>query len=321
MDLKNNFLTKSILLEEAGAPVLERLVIIMSFLTLISFIGWAMTMRVSEVATAVGQITPKDEIKQVHHLSGGVISEILVKNGDLVKKGQTLIQLDRSMLDQRIEQAQGRIDLLKERSTILSRQLKITRKLARQKRNSELSLLDKMAQHNMLRTEIADATQKLREIKLELSKTIIKAPAAGFVHGLRTHTVGGVIAPGQLIMEIVPKEQQLVAQVRIHPRDIGHIKSGQQATLKFDTYDYSRYGGMEAELSEISPNTFSDEKNGLYFQGTIILSKTHISSQTGFLPITTGMTLTADIRTGEKTVMEYLLRPVFTSVQAALRER
>ena len=122
-------------------------------------------------------------------------------------------------------------------------------------------------------------------------------------------------------MEIVPEDSRLVAVIQISSRDIGHVKVGQPVTLKFATYNYGRYGGLEGSLTEISPTTFLDRAGNPYYRASVTVDKNYVGSDPKRYPIMSGMTLTADIKTGSKTVLEYLLKPIYASAASALRER
>jgi len=149
----------------------------------------------------------------------------------------------------------------------------------------------------------------------------VRAPVTGWVHQLKYNTAGEVLVPGVTIMELVPRGAKLVAEIRIHPRDIGHVKPGDKVVLKFTAYDFARYGGLEGQLFKISASTYQDPKGASFYRGIVMLKKTHVSDDPTLNPVMPGMTLLADIKTGKKTIIEYLLKPVFTSAKSAMRER
>jgi HlyD family secretion protein/adhesin transport system membrane fusion protein len=136
---------------------------------------------------------------------------------------------------------------------------------------------------------------------------------------------GSVLSPGSLVLSMVPDGVNLIAEVKISNHDIGHINVGDPVKLKFNTYDYARYGALEGSLKEISPftlkkdNEISDEEG--YYRGIIELTQNYLGKEKGIHTIFPGMTLQAEIVTGEKTVMEYILKPIYTSAENALHER
>ena len=151
-----------------------------------------------------------------------------------------------------------------------------------------------------------------------VDKSQIKSPVRGRVQRLLANTVGGVVQPGKDIVEIVPLDDQLVLEAKVQPRDIAFIHPGQGATVKFTAYDFSIYGGLEAEVENISPDTVVDDRGNAFYLVRVRTKQANFSEK---LPIIPGMTAEVDILTGSKTVMSYLLKPVLKTKAYALRER
>jgi len=173
----------------------------------------------------------------------------------------------------------------------------------------------------LINDEIDQVQEVIRRHERLVSLSEIRAQASGVVLGLTTHTIGGVIAAGDTILELVPRNRKLMAEVRLSPTDIGHVSPGQPVTIKFTSYDFARYGGVEGVLEQISASTLLDVGGAPYFKGIVSFKDENLGGRQGQFPILTGMTLTADIRTGDKTVMEYVLKPIYASSALALRER
>lgn len=156
-----------------------------------------------------------------------------------------------------------------------------------------------------------------------LVRTTLAAPVRGIVKSLDVTTIGGVIAPGGSVMTLVPLGDQLLVETRISPRDIAFIHPGQTAQVKVTAYDYSIFGGLEGKVEMIAPDTLRDEVKPeiVYYRVLIRTRSDGLSDKAGRrLPITPGMVTTADIRTGRKTVWDYLTKPL-NKAQEALRER
>jgi adhesin transport system membrane fusion protein len=130
--------------------------------------------------------------------------------------------------------------------------------------------------------------------------------------------VGGVVQPGKDIVEIVPLDDALVLEAKVQPKDIAFIRPGQAATVKFTAYDFSIYGGVAAEVENISPDTVVDERGNAFYLVRVRTKDLKLSDK---MPIIPGMTAEVDILTGSKTVMSYLLKPVLKGKAYALRER
>lgn len=157
----------------------------------------------------------------------------------------------------------------------------------------------------------------------QLSRLTFRAPMRGVVKDVAVTTIGGVIPPGGQLMTIVPIDDQLLIEARISPRDIAFIHPGQEALVKISAYDYAIFGGMQGEVVTISPNTVRDEikPEQVYYRVYIRTASDILTNSAGTeFPIVPGMIATVDIRTGEKTVWQYLIKP-FNRAQEALRER
>jgi HlyD family secretion protein/adhesin transport system membrane fusion protein len=122
-------------------------------------------------------------------------------------------------------------------------------------------------------------------------------------------------------MEIVPADDVLVVETKVTTSDIGHVSIGQQAEVKVNSYDPHRFGTVMGKVKKISASTFLDEQHNPYFQATIALDKSYIGSSTSKYKIIPGMTVQADIKTGEKSVLDYLLKPIYRGFQNAFQER
>lgn len=170
-------------------------------------------------------------------------------------------------------------------------------------------------------TQIAQNKETLRKFEGRIDRQSIRAPVRGLVKGLQVNTIGGVIGAGEPIMEIVPLDQTLIVEAQIPPREVGSLKVGQPARVKVSAFDFSRYGVIEGELEFLSATTFVNANNQSFYKGRIKLTKDHVGANPKRNLILPGMTVEADIITGEKTVLAYLLKPIHTSLDTAFRER
>jgi membrane fusion protein, adhesin transport system len=176
--------------------------------------------------------------------------------------------------------------------------------------------------------EIGKVTNDLAEIRETIDKAqdrfkrlTIRSPVRGIVKGLQTETIGGVIAPGSTILEVIPIDAQLIVEARVLTKDIGFVHAGQQALIKVATYDYTRFGGINGQIDTISATTFQDDKGNGFYRARIRLEKNHVGDDPARNLVIPGMTVLADIRTGDKTVLAYLLKPIVRASSEALRER
>ena len=166
--------------------------------------------------------------------------------------------------------------------------------------------------------ESAQNREHLAKLQERADRREVRAPVTGYVKGLKVTTIGSVIQPGEVLAEIVPANDTLVGAVHIRPQDVGLIRIGQPVRLKISAYDFSRFGAIDGRLSTISASTFTDEHGEKYYEGRVAMDQPTMGSGQALLP---GMTLEADIVTGKKTVLGYLMKPVQVAMSGALSER
>jgi HlyD family secretion protein/adhesin transport system membrane fusion protein len=174
---------------------------------------------------------------------------------------------------------------------------------------------------NKVEAQLAQNNEMLEKMKNRVGRLEIQSPVHGLVKGLNINTIGGVVQSGQSLMEIVPLDRQLVVEVRIPPQHIGHLKPGMPVQVKVSTYDFSRYGSIPGVLEFISPTTFVGEKGDRFYRGRVRLDHNYVGKDPALNLVMPGMTVMADIITGDKTVMAYLLKPIRNSIKTAFTER
>lgn len=169
--------------------------------------------------------------------------------------------------------------------------------------------------------ELNEIKERLSALKERKTRTELKSPVNGIIQELTVNTIGGVVRPGEDLIKIVPKDDQLIVEAKIRPADRAFIHPGQKAVIKLTAYDFSIYGGLKGELTYISQDTFEDEQGNVYYSTRLRTDKTHLVHNGEIKPIATGMVASVDILTGEKTVMQYLLKPLIKTLDNAMNER
>jgi len=237
-----------------------------------------------------------------------------------------------------------------ERSYALSaKEIALAEPLAAKGLLSDVELLRMRRQANDIKSQIverqnkykADANSELVKLEMELSqtnenlvgradvvdRTTITAPVRGTVKNVRVNTIGGVIQPGEHILEIVPLEEQLLVEGKIRPSDVAFLHPGLPATVKITAYDYAIYGGLSGKVEHISPDTLKDDQKAAagrpddtYYRVLILTDSSSLHAGGKELPIIPGMVASVEIRTGEKSILDYLLKPVLKA-REAFRER
>jgi adhesin transport system membrane fusion protein len=236
----------------------------------------------------------------------------------------------------------------------ITREIALTEPLVKGGVMSEVELLRLKRQQSELmgqRAErknryLTDANNELTRVSSELSQTkenasaredaylhtTIKSPMKGVVKNVQVTTIGGVIQAGQPILEIVPTEDEMMVEAYVKPSEVAFLKVGQKAVVKLSAYDFNKYGGLDGELEHLSPDTLKDERQQRrpganpadmeegYYRILVRIKDTNLVRNGKKMLPTPGMTATVEIRTGQKTVLEYLFRPL-QNVTQALRER
>jgi len=171
-------------------------------------------------------------------------------------------------------------------------------------------------------TETSGKLNALREGKVALqdkvNQTIIRAPMNGYIKRLLVNTVGGVVSPGNDVVEVIPSDDALYLETKVAPRDIAFLRLGQPCLVKFTAYDFAVYGGLDGELISIGADSITDEKNNTFF---VVKVKTNKVSLRENLPIIPGMQAEVDINTGHKSILTYLMKPILRAKSSAFTER
>ncbi len=428
-------------MDSLSSAVLEKhpkklhIVLIFWSIAICFFFLWAAISQIDEIARGSGDVIPSNENQIVQNLEGGIVEDILIKEGAVVKKGDILLKINNekslstfesnevkalsleakilrltaqskgeafdltkanneaikpyvknelSLYETNINQLNSSLDVLNEqliqkrnsfedaksKKIYLSKSLKMIRKeismtepMVERGIASQVDLLRLQKEENnaldefksaefsivRLQSEINEILHKIEESKLSFSakakqelnesiseynraisnskaledqvtRTIVKAPRDGVVQKLFVHTIGGVVKPGDDLIEIVPTNEKLLVNAKIKPSDIAFIYPSQKAIVKFSAYDFSIYGGLEGKVVNISPDTIKDKDDNTYYIVRIETQKSDLV-QSKDLKIIPGMTAQVDILTGKKSILSYILKPILKTKQYAFGDR
>jgi len=169
--------------------------------------------------------------------------------------------------------------------------------------------------------ELNSLGETLGALQDRKTRTELKSPVNGYVKDITVSTVGGVVQPGIDLIEIVPKDDQLLVEAEVRPSDIAFLHPGQKAVVKITAYDFSIYGGLNGEVVDISADTITNDKDEKVYRIRVRTYDTTLKRKNEVLPIIPGMVATVDILTGKKTVMEYMLKPIVKTLHNSLGER
>ncbi len=236
----------------------------------------------------------------------------------LVAKGSApkmeLLQLERAVKEKQTELNGVTSAIPRARSAINEANARIGEVKSTAKAQSQTELTAKLSEMNAIK-------EGLVGLKDRKTRADIKSPVNGYVKELKVYTVGGVVQPGQEFIEIVPKDDQLLVEARINPKDIAFLYPDQPAIVKITAYDFAIYGGLTGNVVAISPDAVTNEEGDSFYQVKILTDENALKRKGEVLPIIPGMVASVDILTGEKTVMEYLMKPFIKTLNESLNER
>lgn len=222
-------------------------------------------------------------------------------------KTRERVELERDLATQRARLAEAQSTLKEAEQAKASYRAETTRTLS--DRQAQAS-----SKHSQLESDAAKASQRER-------LTQLTAPVAGVIQQLAIHSVGGVVTSAQPLMIVVPDSATVTAEVSIANQDIGFVNAGQMAAVKLETFPYTRYGTVQARVDVVTADAVTDEKKGSYYPATLTLSQKDMDIDGKRIPLSPGMNITAEIKTGQRRVIEFLLSPVQRAGSESLRER
>lgn len=357
-----------------------------------ALVAWAALARTDRVTRTEARVVPQGREQLVASLEGGLLAELLVREGQAVRVGQALARLDPTRIQSqqneseakrlalratiaRLEaEAQGgalqfppaltghpalrrseteaftaRRRALEEAlaanrrsAELLQRELTVAQDMAAQGLLSEVEVMRLQRQLNeqqmqgqeRLNRFRQDASTDLLRVRAELAqleeqmdgrsdvlrRTVLTSPVNGLVKNIRAHTLGGVVPPGAPVMEIMPTSPQLLVEARVKPAEIGFLRTGQRAEFKPTAYDAGVHGSLAGQVEHISPDALGDPErpgpDSTYYRVLVRTDAAVLRHGSVELPVIPGMTGTLDIRTGERSVLSYLLRPLMRAHEA-----
>jgi hemolysin D len=223
------------------------------------------------------------------------------------------------------DRTQVRIEMERDLHTYLARREETKAALAQAKQGlvawrTDLlkTLSERHAKADLAQRQLAeDGTKAMQRERL----TTLAAPTTGTVQQLAVHTTGGVVTPAQVLLVVVPDQAHVTAEVTLENKDVGFVNAAQEAEIKLETFPYTRYGTVPATVSRITADAVQDEKRGALFPATLTLAQKTIEVDGKAIGLSPGMNLTAEIKTGKRRVIDYLLSPVQSHAQESMRER
>jgi adhesin transport system membrane fusion protein len=244
--------------------------------------------------------------------------ERLHMSNELMKSGLTA-KMEHVALQGQVEELEGQLESV--RASVPRVQAAAAE--AKSRIEEEQARFIRTAQGELSEAElnIARTRELLSQASDQQRRTQITSPIDGIVKNLRANTIGGVVKPGDPIMEIVPLHERLQIDAKLNPADRGYVQVGQKAMVKLSAYDYTTYGGLDGDVILVAPDTTMGPDNQPFYRVVVQTDRAYLGDETSKRPITAGMQATVDIHTGTRTVMEYLVKPVLKLRHEAFRER
>ena len=228
-------------------------------------------------------------------------------------------EVDYLQLQQREADIEGELELIKISIPRLNSLIAETRF---KKKKERLDFSNNAKQElNQINAEISRIKETQTALKDRVKRTTLRSPVNGIVQRLYMNTIGGVVSPGNKVLEIVPQDEQLLIELRIKPADIASVDVGQEARLKFSAYDFAIHGSLKSLVTFISADTITNDEGESFYLLRVKPFKSFLGHGSRPLPIKVGMTAEADIITSKKTILEYLIQPVTRGLDKALREQ
>ncbi len=421
-------------LESLSAAVLHkrpsstRFILFFWIITIGLLIAWAAITNIDEIIRSKGEIIPFGDNQVLQNLEGGIVSEINVKEGDMVKMGDILIKIENSkslstfesndlkhfelrsriarlkaeidmkplvfndelkkrvpfllieeklLYDtdmrqfnaqaqilkeqlsqhrQQLKEAQQKIKHLERSFELISEEVSMTEPMVKKGVRSKIDYLKLQREANRVedemtaaelsiprlesaikeakekiaesknslriqsRKELTEALAELQRIEAQIkgledsvNRTVVRSPVDGMVQKLHLHTIGGVVKPGMDMIEVVPIYENLIVEVKIEPKDIAFVYANQSAKVKFTAYDFAIYGSLDAKVLTISPDTQTDQQDNTYYIVRLKTDKNFLGHEDKPLKIIPGMVVSADIITGKRTILDYIIQPMIKS--------
>lgn len=362
-------------------------------LAVFALLGWASVAVVDKIVRGPGEVVPTKNVQVIQNLEGGIVSEILVREGEVVSSGQPLAHLDSTMFEGSFQELEGEIRKYKIQFERLTQELEFAETfvlpaalrdadegLAKSETNlfdarrneyvearasfenaialhaEKVTLLDSLVSQQLVpRIELINARQalidaqnemgamesdyrlaraeQLVEVNAELARTealikvrrdqldrtTIVAPMRAIVNEMSVSTIGGVLGPGDPFMELIPLEDGLHVETRIRPEDVAFLQRDMRATIKLTAYDYTIFGTLSGRVDHISADTIIDEttrERETYYKVIIKLDGEELEGGNTEIAIRPGMVAEVELHTGEQTVLQYLVKPLFKATEA-----
>ena len=272
----------------------------------IIFLIWASIAEVNQVVRAPGTVIPDSKVHLVQSGIAGPVEKINVKLDDEVNEGDTLYLVDNI-------NSKNFFELAKKEFETRKRKVEILRNLVKSGSDSEFRLLDE-------ELSLVEAEKRYNQAKRNLEFSSVKAPISGSISSAKVTNIGQLVKTGDLLSEIVPKDDMLKIEASVLPKDIAYVRKGQKAKIAFTAYDMAIYGQFEGVVTKIASNTTSTQDGTTYYPAIIEIDYNQVNESERKVILQSGMQSDVSIIGEERTVLSYVLNPITKLSQRALQE-
>ena len=286
----------------------------------IGFGGWAAATEISGAVVATAKIAVEENSKSVQHLEGGIVTDIAVREGQKVEKGQRLIALDAGQTDQRINGLKSQARAKSDQLELLKSELDDLKALEEKRLVPRAQVAKARRDYAELEGELGRLNAELKRLGTNRRRLDVFAPLAGRVHALQVHTVGGVIKPGQEILKIVPSDARLIVEGAIAPRDIDQVNRGQKVAIRLSSFNQRSTPELAGTVANVSADLIIDERQQTQHYMVQILFDAGELDRLGDKSLVPGMPADIFVQTEQRTVIDYLLEPLTDQFTRAMRE-
>ena len=275
-------------------------------LLFMAFIVWANYAEIDQVVRAEAKVEPAMKVQTIQSKYPGSVESIYVEVGDIVKKNQVVLSLDKSESEISLNTTKSQIELIEE-------ELSVYEPLVELGIEPKIKLIE-------IKQRLIMAKEKFARAELQLNNSDVKSFITGTVSAVYISGVGAVLKSGDTLIEIIPKADYFIVKAKILPKDISKVNVGQLSRVSFSTYDFSRYGVLIGKVTKIAQNTTENQQGEVYYDAWILtegdkLSKSNI--QPNIMP---GMIATVDFIGGKLSVLDYIISPLKKGASIAFTE-
>lgn len=297
--------------------------LILYFITafFILFFIWASNSELEEVTRGNGKVIASSKVQIIQNLEGGIIKDIYVTTGQRVQKDDLLMKIEDTQFQGDLNSAKQQKISLNESLALLKEERDILEPLVDAGVEPRINLIRLLQRISTAESEYRVLNDQIPNLEDKLRRTSVTAPKDGIINRVLISTTGGVIQPGNPILEIIPVDDDLILEVEVAPTDIAYVIKDQKAVVQLSAFDFAVYGSLDGVVLNVSADTITKDDGSTWYICLVSIPSDGITSMSRNLEILPGMQATVNIVSGSKTILQYLLQPFTNIKNKAFRER